>query len=162
MSVLKKYKNSICVSLIIFAIMIYIFKVYNEKYYSIKLGDLSVKNILYYKNYSTANSYIITKFMKTVSNGDYQSAFNMLDKNNKKDMFDNNMKEFGYKMEDFNNSFSELKYFTVFSTETEEYVDEEIISVIVDENGEFKNSIRFYTRMYKNNNEATLIILNIY
>lgn len=157
----KKHKKRILFVSIFIILTILILKLFDLYYYKVDMSTLSQKSILYYKNSDSNNSYIIAKFMKYISNEDYEEAFELLEKNNKKDMFNNDAEEFMNKMKCFSNSYSKLDYNTIFVKEYEKYIDEDIICVISNADDEIEHSIRFNVRTYTKNKEANIIILSI-
>lgn len=158
---LKKYKKNIVVLLMLFIMTIIILKVFELNYYKVDMKTVSKKSISYYKNSDSNNSYIVAKFMKYISDEEYETAFELLEKNNKKDMFNNDPEEFMNKLKSFNNFYSKLEYSTIFSREQKDYIDEEIMCMICDEEQIVKHSIRFNIRTYKGSKEASIIILSI-
>lgn len=157
----KIEKKTIIVCIIVLALVFIITAVYNANYYKIDVETLTEKSVMYYKNLETNNSYATIDFMKYVSDQEYNKAFELLDVSNRANMFNNDVMKFKNKLYDFVDSYSKLQYNTIFSKEFENYIDEEIICMICDSNGEKLHGIRFNIRTYKTDKAPKIIILNI-
>lgn len=157
----NKEKRSIVICILVLVIVFIVIEMYNKTYYIIDLETLSNKSLLKYKNSSGDNSYVSGDFMQYVSDGEYETAFLLLDTNNKKSMFNNDIQVFKSKLKEFRDTYSELNYNTMFSQEFENYTDEEILCMICNSNNESLHSIRFSIRTYKTGKSPKIIILNI-
>lgn len=157
----KIEKKTIIVCIIVLALVFIITAVYNANYYKIDVETLTEKSVMHYKNLETNNSYATIDFMKYVSDQEYNKAFELLDVSNRANMFNNDVMKFKNKLYDFVDSYSKLQYNTIFSKEFENYIDEEIICMICDSNGEKLHGIRFNIRTYKTDKAPKIIILNI-
>lgn len=153
----KRIIVSIAIIIVVFAIL----ELYNINYYKIDVNLLSEKGLLYYKNLKTVNSYVTSDFMKYISDEEYEKAFQLLDKNNKKSMFNDSIQQFKNELNAFSDSYTELQYNTIFSREFDKYVDEEIVCMICNSDNEVEHSIRFNIRTYKSNKDPKVVILNI-
>lgn len=155
-----KVKNIIAI-VVLSIVVIGILKIFNNNYYKINMEKIPKKSILGYKISNSNNSYTLLKFMKLVSEESYEEAFNMLNSNNKKDMFNNDVEKFMQKIRIFRNSYSQIEYSTILRTEQKAYIDEDILCMLCDENKKIKHSVRVSIRTYKNNKSANLIIISI-
>jgi len=154
-------KRNIILCVIMLALVFIVIEIYNSKYYKIKTETLTEKSLLHYKNLETSNSYATVDFMKYISDKEYEKAFELLDENNKSNMFENDIQKFKKQLYEFRNSYSELQYNTMFSKEFESYIDEDIICMICNSNGEKLHSVRFNIRTYKVDKAPKIIILSI-
>lgn len=157
----RNEKQNIIVCIIVLVLVFIVIEVYNANYYKIDTETLTEKSLLYYKNLETNNSYATIDFMKYISNEEYSKAFELLDENNRTSMFNNDVVKFKNELHEFRDSYSKLQYNTIFSKEFENYIDEEIICMICDSNGEKLHGIRFNIRTYKTDKAPKIIILNI-
>lgn len=153
--------KEITVEGIIIILFVIVIKIFDICCYTIKVNSINQKSILYYKHSNSNNSNIIATFMRYISDEDYDKAFDMLNKNNKEEFFNNDIQKFIEKTRIFRNSYINLEYSTIFSNEQLTYIDEEIMCMICSENKEIKHSIRFNVRTYKEAKTASIIILNV-
>ena len=151
---------SILIVLFIIFTVLLIIEIFNIFYYKIDVGSISKKSILYYKSEGVSDTNGVSKFMKLVSDEKYEEAFDMLDANNRVTMFNNNLADFSKKMSVFSNSYTNIKYNTILSRESENYIDEEVICTL-DTEEKLNNNVRVNVRQYKDNKKARLIILNM-
>lgn len=147
--------------LLLVFITLFAVELFNTILYKIDLKDISKKNLLYYKQDSTTTVNGIALFVKYISDGNYDEAFEMLDDTNKKNMFEDSVSNFKDKVNAFEGKYVEVKYNTIFSKEYDNYIDEEVICVLEKENEKDNFSIRCNVRNYKNGKSTRLIILNI-
>lgn len=159
----KKVVGIVAVTILLFTILYIIINIFDSVYYKIHIKSINNKGILYYMNSDFNNTHVLRKFMKYISNDDYENAFEMLDKNNKSSMFNDSVKSFSLKLRNFSNSYNRLEYMTASSRELDEYINEEIICSIVndDDDKTIIHSIRFNVRTYKENKEPNIIIISI-
>lgn len=149
------------VCLLLVFITLFAVELFNTMLYKIDLKDISKKNLLYYKQDATITVNGIALFVKNISDAKYDEAFEMLDDSNKKNMFEDSVSNFKYKVNTFEGKYAAVKYNNIFSKEYDSYIDEEVICVLEKENEKDNVSIRCNVRNYKNGKSTRLIILNI-
>lgn len=152
-----KYIIQMLIVLLIPLYILLVLMIFDKSYYRIDLNNVSKKSILSYRATKSKEN-DVSKFMKHISDGEYETAFDMLDVDNKKRSFHNDVAGFIEQMKAFEDSYTDIKYNTLMSREYKDYTDEEVICIL---ESSAKNTIRFSIRKYKEKKNIRIIILNI-